>query len=88
MSKLHVRNAGMGGNSASIVELEYGFIRSSSGCADGCLGEEERDEVQKGFWGKVSEEAVQHVAWDLVGMGLGEYDYRLSLVAGRVRREE
>lgn len=55
---------------AGVVELEYGSIRSSSRCTDGPLGEEERGEVQKGFWGKISEEAVLYVAWDLVGVGL------------------
>ena len=72
MSELHVRNAGVGGDSAGVVELEYGPVRRRGGCADGRLGKEEGDEVQEGFWGQISEEAVQHVAWDLVGMdGIG-----------------
>lgn len=56
------------------MELEYRFLRSSSGRTDGRLGEEERVEVQKGFWGQISKEAVQHVAWDLVGMEYGQHD--------------
>ena len=69
MSELHVRNDSVGRDSAGVVELEYGFVRRCRDRADGSLGEEEGDEVQEGFWGKVSKEAVQHVAWDLVGMG-------------------
>lgn len=56
----------MDGDRAGVVELEHGFVRRGGDGADGCLGQEERDEVSKGFWGQVSEEAVLHVAWDLV----------------------
>ena len=74
MSELHVRSAGVGGNSAGVVELEYGSVRSGRHSADGSVGEEERDEVQEGFWGEIPEKAVQHVAWDLVGIALGEHN--------------
>lgn len=74
MSELHVRNAGVGRDSAGVVELEYGSVRSSRNGADGSVGEEERDEVQEGFWGELPEKAVQHVAWNLVGIGLGVYN--------------
>lgn len=56
---------------AGVVELEHGLFCSSCRWADGRLGEEERNEVQKGFWGQIPEEAVQHVAWYLVGTGPG-----------------
>ncbi len=71
MSELHVRNAGVGGHSAGVVELEYGFVRSGRDGADGSVGEEEGDEIQEGFWGEIPEKEVHYVAWDLVGMGLG-----------------
>ena len=67
MPELHVRDAGVGGDRARVVELEHGPLRARGGHADGHLGEEEGGEVQEGVWGQVSEEAVQHVAWDLVG---------------------
>lgn len=75
MSELHVRGAGVDWDRAGVVELEYGSVRSSSGCADGRLGEEEGDEVQEGFWGEIPKEAVLDVAWDLVGMGLREHSW-------------
>ena len=68
MSELHVRNGGVGGDGAGVVELEHGFVRGRRGGADGRLGEEEGDEISEGFWGQVSEEAVQRIAWDMVGM--------------------
>lgn len=68
MSKLHVRGAGVDWDRAGVLELEHSSVCSSSSCTDGRLGEEERDEVQEGFWREVSEEAVLDVAWDLVGM--------------------
>ena len=74
MSELHVRNAGVGGDSPGVVELEHGSVCRGSGCADGHLGEEEGVEVQEGFRRQISEEAVQYAAWDLVGMGLGVPD--------------
>lgn len=91
MSELHVRNAGVGRDSAGIVELEYGPVRRGGGRADGRLGKEEGDEVPEGFWGEVSEEAVQHVAWDLVGMDGSGVAYLIGVEAGfvgRPRRDE
>ena len=58
VSELHVRIAGVGGDSAGVVELEHGPFHGGGDCADERLGEEEGDEVQEGFWGQISEEAV------------------------------
>ena len=69
----------MGGDGARVVELEHGFVRGRGDGPDGRLGEEEGNEVPEGFWGQVSEEAVLHVAWDMVGMGLGRARLRLRL---------
>ncbi len=71
MSELHVRNAGVGGDRAGVVELEYGSVRSGRDGADGGVGEEEGNAIQEGFWGEIPEKEVQYVAWDLVGVGLG-----------------
>lgn len=60
----------MDGHRAGVVELEHGLVRRGGDGADGCLGQEERDEVSEGFRGEVSEEAVLHVAGDLVGVGV------------------
>ena len=38
---------------AGVVELEHRSLRGRGGCADGRLGEDERGEVQEGFWGEV-----------------------------------
>ena len=79
MSELHVRNGGVGGDGAGVVELEHGSVRGRRDGADGHLGEEEGDEVSEGFRGQVSEEAVLHVAWDMVGMRLGRKRLGLRL---------
>ena len=85
MSELHVRNGGVGGDSAGVVELEHGFFRGRRDGADGRLGEEEGDEVSEGFRGQVSEEAVLHIAWDMVGMEFGGARLRLRLWTGRAQ---
>ena len=75
----------MGGDGAGVVELEHGFVRRRRDGADGHLGEEEGDEVSEGFRGQVSEEAVLHVAWDMVGMEFGGARLRLRLWTRRAQ---
>ena len=75
----------MGGDGAGVVELEHGFVRGRRDGADGHLGEEEGDEVSEGFRGQVSEEAVLHVAWDMVGMEFGGVRLRLRLWTRRAQ---
>ena len=87
MSELHVRSGGVGGDGAGVVELEHGFVRGRRDGADGRLGEEEGDEVSERFRGQVSEEAVLHVAWDMVGMECGGARLRLRLWTGRAQSE-
>ena len=76
----------MGGDCAGVVELEHGFVRGRRDGADGHMGEEEGDEVSEGFRGQVSEEALLHVAWDMVGMEFSEVRLRLRLWIGRAQR--
>ena len=80
----------MGWDRAGVVELEHGVLCCSGDGADGRVGEEEGGEVSEGFWGEVSEKAVQHVAWDLVGMDeAGELTMvGLRLVTERLGRKE
>ena len=51
------------------LELEHGDFCGGSDWTDGGVVEQERVQVQKGIWGKISEKDVHNDSWDLVDAG-------------------
>ena len=48
------------------LELEHGAVCCGCYNTDGCVGQEEGVEIQKGLRGKIPEEAILYAAPDLV----------------------